>query len=252
VIIVGYGINGRNLARVLDGAGIRYIVLEQNGMVVRQARRELQPIVFGDGTRAEVLEEVGIARARVIVFAIASPNDELRGVSAARQLNPAIRVIARTRFVMSVEDLERAGANEVIAEEFETSLEIFSRVLRHYEVPSNTIEREVQAARHEHYGIFAGSGTAEFRLDTLAHLGVHRAVEIVEIEPGAIAIGKHPAKLRLRRETGATVIAVVRAGKVFYAPDPEYRFAAGDTVLLIGDEESQNRARTHFVTPPAP
>ncbi len=252
VIIVGYGINGRNLARVLDGAGIRYVVLEQNGLVVRQARRELQPVVFGDGTRAEVLEEVGIARARVVVFAIASPNDELRGVSTARQLNPGVRIIARTRFVMSVEDLERAGANEVIAEEFETSLEIFSRVLRHYEVPSNTIEREVQAARHEHYGIFAGAGTAEFRLDTLAHLGVHRAVDIFEIEPGARAIGRHPTGLRLRRETGATVIAVVRAGQVYYTPDPKYRFAAGDTVLIIGDEDAQNRAHAYFVTPPQP
>jgi CPA2 family monovalent cation:H+ antiporter-2 len=250
VIIVGYGINGRNLARVLDGAGIQYVVLEQNGMVVRQARRDLQPVVFGDGTRAEVLEEVGIAWARVVVFTIASPHDELRGVSAARHANPGIRIIARTRFVLAVEDLERAGANEVIAEEFETSLEIFSRVLRHYEVPSNTIEREVQAARHEHYGIFAGSGTAEFRLDTLAHLGVHRAVDIIEIEPGARAIGEHPTGLRLRHETGATVIAVVRAGEVHYTPDPGYRFATGDTVLIIGDEEAQSQARAYFVAPP--
>jgi len=195
---------------------------------------------------------VRIGQARVVVFAIASPNDELRGVSTARRLNPAVRIIARTRFVLSVEDLERAGANEVVAEEFETSLEIFSRVLRHYEVPSNTIEREVQAARHEHYGIFAGSGTAAFRLDTLAHLGVHRAVDIIEIEPGARAIGKHPSGLRLRRETGATVIAVVRAGEVHYAPDPVYRFAAGDTVLVIGDEEAQSQARAYFVTPPTP
>lgn len=250
VIIVGYGINGRNLARVLDGAGIRYVVLEQNGIVVRHARRDLQPVMFGDGTRAEVLDEVGIARARVIVFTIASPNDELRGVSSARQMSPSVRIIARTRFVLAVEDLERAGANEVVAEEFETSLEIFSRVLRHYEVPSNTIEREVQAARHEHYGIFAGSGTAEFRLDTLAHLGVHRAVDIIEIEPGARAIGSHSSELRLRRETGATVIAVVRAGKIFYTPDSEYRFAAGDTVLVIGEEEAQRRARGYFVAQP--
>ncbi|MGD8727652.1 MAG: cation:proton antiporter, partial [Gemmatimonadales bacterium] len=128
VIIVGYGVNGRNLARVLDGAGIRYVVLEQNGIVVQQARRELQPVVFGDGTRAEVLEDVGIERARVVVFGIPAANDQLRGVSTARRLSPSVRIIARTRFVLSVEELQRAGANEVIAEEFEVSLEIFSRV----------------------------------------------------------------------------------------------------------------------------
>ncbi|MGD8727705.1 MAG: TrkA C-terminal domain-containing protein, partial [Gemmatimonadales bacterium] len=90
---------------------------------------------------------------------------------------------------------------------------------------------------------------AEFRLDTLAHLGVHRAVDIIEIEPGARAIGSHPVQLRLRGETGATVIAVVRAGEVFYTPDPEYRFAAGDTVLIIGDQDAQSKARSYFVAP---
>lgn len=247
VIIVGYGVNGRNLAQVLDGAGIRYVVLEQNGHVVQHARQALQPIVFGDGTHAEVLEEVGIHQARAVVFTIASPNEELRGVSTARRLAPGVRIVVRTRYVRSVEALQRAGADEVVAEEFETSLEIFSRVLRHYDVPSNAIEREVQAARLEHYGIFAGSGTAEFRLDALTHLGVHRAVEIVEVEPGARAVGQDLAGLALRRETGATVIAVVRAGTVLYTPSPNYRFAEGDAVLLIGDEATQNRARGYFI-----
>jgi CPA2 family monovalent cation:H+ antiporter-2 len=252
VIIIGYGVNGRNLARVLDGAGIPYIILEQNGLVVQSARRDLQPIVFGDGTQPEVLEEVGVQRARILVLAIASPAAELRGVSVARRLNSGLRIIVRTRFVLAVEDLKRAGADEVVAEEFETSLEIFARTLRHYSIPSNAIERELQAARLEHYGIFSGRGTAEFRLDTLAELGVHRAIDIVEVEAGAPAVGQHPSTLRLRRETGATVIAVVREEQVYYTPDPKQRFQVGDSVLLMGDEEAQARVRKFFVTPPTP
>jgi CPA2 family monovalent cation:H+ antiporter-2 len=252
VIIVGYGVVGRNLARVLDGAGIPYVILEQNGLVVQAARRGLQPIFFGDGTQAEVLEDVGIRRARIIVFAIASPNDELRGVSVARRLNPGVRIIVRTRFVLAVENLKNAGADDVVAEEFETSLEIFARTLRHFDVPSNTIEREVQAARLEHYGIFVGRSSTEFRLDTLAHLGVHRAIDIVEVEEGCPAVGRHPRAMRLRRDTGATVIAVVREGEVLYTPDPDYRFQPGDSVLLVGDEEAQTRARAYFLRPATP
>jgi CPA2 family monovalent cation:H+ antiporter-2 len=248
VIIVGYGVNGRNLARVLAGTGIPYVILEQNVDTVREAREDLQPILFGDATRAEVLEQVGITRARSIVFAISSPSDELRGVAVARGLSPAVHIIVRTRYVGAMEDLRHAGASEVVPEEFETSIEIFSRVLRHFEIPSNVIGREIQAARVELYGMAAGAGTGESQLEALAQLGVHHAIEILEIEPGARAVGESPITLNLRRETGATVIAAVREDHVIHNPDPTFRFAPGDTVVLAGDDEAMAKARAVFLT----
>ncbi|MBI2403783.1 MAG: cation:proton antiporter [Gemmatimonadetes bacterium] len=223
VIIVGYGLNGRNLARVLRAAGIGYVILEQNGQVVRRARLAREPIFFGDGARHDVLERVGIGRARVIVFAISAPAVERRGVAVARQLNPNIRIVVRTRYVAAMDDLSRAGADEVVPEEFETSLAIFARVLRLYGIPSNTIEREVAAVRGEHYGVLRGLTLPGLKLDALKHLGVHAALD-------------------LRRETGATLIAVVRDGKAFYTPDPEFRFRAGDSVVLVGQGEALARA----------
>jgi CPA2 family monovalent cation:H+ antiporter-2 len=247
VIVVGYGVNGRNLARVLDGAGIPYVVLEQNGQVVRRARQDLQPILFGDATQVHMLERVGVKRARAIVFAISSLSDEMRGVAVVRRLNPHIRILVRTRYVRAVDDLEHVGADDVIAEEFETSLEIFSRVLRHYDVPSNVIVREVQAARSEQYGIVRGRVTGEFRLDALIDLGIHHALDIIQVEHGAKAVGEHPTTLHLRRETGATVIAVVRHGVAHYAPEPDFRFVAGDAVVLVGDADALERGREVFV-----
>jgi CPA2 family monovalent cation:H+ antiporter-2 len=246
VIIVGYGLNGRNLARVLKAAGIPYIVLEQNGQAVRRARLEREPIYFGDGTRDEVLHRVGVERARALVFAIASPADERRGVALARQLSPTVRIIVRTRYVASVGDLSRLGANEVIPEEFETSIEIFARVLRLYGVPSNVIHREVQAVRGEQYEVLRGLKLPDLRIDALAHLGVHGALDTVQVEEGAKAVDENPVSLRLRRETGAMVIAVVREGVAYYTPDPEYRFRVGDAVVLVGDRESLERATRMF------
>ena len=81
-------------------------------------------ILFGDGTRREVLEEVGVDRARVVVFAIASPADERRGVTMARHLSPSVRIVVRTRWVLAIEDLMKLGANEVVVDEFESSLEL--------------------------------------------------------------------------------------------------------------------------------
>jgi CPA2 family monovalent cation:H+ antiporter-2 len=225
VIIVGYGVSGRNLARVLDGAGIPYAILEQNGQTVEQARAELQPIQFGDATRPEVLERAGIRRARALVFAISSPADEVRGVATARALSSTVHIIVRTRYVLAM-------------------------VLRHLEIPANTIAREVEAARTELYGMALGRDAGPGHLEALAQLGVHHALEIVQVEPGAPAVGQHPVGLDVRHATGATIIAVVRNQKALYTPDAEFRFAAGDTVVLVGDEDALMRGRALFLAPP--
>lgn len=250
VIIVGYGVNGRNVARVVDGVGIPYVILEQNGRVVETALRAHQPIVYGDATQQHTLERVGIRTARILVLAIASPADELRSVAIARQVNPGIRIVVRTRFVQSIRELQGVGADEVIAEEFETSLEIFSRVLHHYDIPSNVIEREVRAARLEHYGLALGDAeTSAGALDALASLGIHRALDIVEVEPGAQAVNEHPAALQLRSRTGATVVAIARDGVAHVAPEADFRFRAGDSVVLVGDDHALALARLVFVVP---
>ncbi|MBV6522529.1 MAG: putative cation/proton antiporter YbaL [Gemmatimonadaceae bacterium] len=167
VIIVGYGLNGENLARVLRRSGIRYTILESNGQVVRRARLEREPIVFGDGTRAEVLDRVGIHRARVVVFAIASLGDERRGVAVARQLNPKVHIVARTRYVVEIDELRSLGADEVVPEEFETSIEIFGRVLHRYGIADERIREAAEDAREHHYELLRSRGASQPRLDSV-------------------------------------------------------------------------------------
>lgn len=247
-IIVGYGLSGRRLARVLREAGIPYVVIEQNGQLVRRARQEGQQVLFGDGTRRDVLEHVGLARARVVVFSIASPADERRGVATARQGNPDARIIVRTRYVAAINDLKRLGATDIVVEEYEAALELFARVLRHYEIPSNTIEHEVERARGEQYEFLRGVSTPDLRLDALRHLRIHTALDLVEVEDGARALGESPTTLNLRHATGAIVIAVIRNGVALYTPDPEFRFHTGDTAVLVGNRDALSRAGALFRT----
>jgi CPA2 family monovalent cation:H+ antiporter-2 len=250
VIIVGYGLNGRNLALALESAQIPYVVLEQNGQLVRRARLERTPIFFGDGTRSEVLEKVGIEHARVLVFAIAAPAEERRGVAVARHLSEKVRIVVRTRYVSEIEELRRLGADEVIPEELETSVEIFARVLRRYGVEVNRIRRLVDEVRGDHYGMFlTRERSVTMRIgDALAPLGERVRLQTVVVEEGALAANRSPASLGLRKTTGATVIAVVRAGTVTYSPEPTTEFALGDEVLLVGDANALEKARTLFET----
>ena len=245
-IIVGYGVAGRYLARVLDAAGIVCIVVEHDAELVRRARRDGIPVAFGDGTQPAVLEHVDARRARVIVFAISAPAEESRGVVVARDLNPSAHIVVRTRYTSSIDELMSVGANDVVVEEFEASIELFAKALESYRIPINLIWQEAETVRTEHYGLLRGTAKPNLRLDAIKHLGIHDALELVEIAEGARVTGMNATSLELRRRTGAVQIAVVRDGHPFYRRDPDFHYEAGDTVVLVGDRESLDRAIALF------
>src|SRR4030042_4494481 len=119
VIIIGFGLNGKNLAEVLKEASVPYVVLEINNDTVIQMKKKGEPIFYGDGTSPEILLKLGIATARMLVVAISDPSSTRRIVQVARKENARLYMIVRTRYTLEVEDLLRLGANEVIPEEFE-------------------------------------------------------------------------------------------------------------------------------------
>ena len=245
-VIVGYGVAGRYLTRMLQAAGITAVVIDQNAELVRLARADGLLAVFGDGTRHDVLQSVAAGRARIIVYAVSSPVDERRGAAVAREVAPAARVVVRTRYVRSIDDLMRQGATDVVVEEFEASLELFARALRSYELPAARIARELDAVRREHYGLLRGAAAPDLKLDTLKHLGIHEALELVEVEEGAAAVGESARTLDLRRRTNAIQVAVVRDGVPMYRRDEAFRYRVGDTAVLVGDREALDAAAALF------
>lgn len=234
VVIVGYGLNGANLARVLTETGVPFLALDLNLALVEEGRRAGHDVRYGDGTLAEVLHAVSLPCARVLVVAISDPLATRQVVAVARRENPSIHIIVRTRFMREIEELGRLGASDVVAEEFETSVEIFTRVLRELLVPRNVIAIQVDLVRRDGYGMLRGLRMPSRLRDQLGHILAASAVDNVQLLEGAPAIGATVAATRLRQETGATIVAVVRDGKAQTNPPPEWRFAAGDIVVLIG------------------
>jgi CPA2 family monovalent cation:H+ antiporter-2 len=243
VIIIGYGLNGRNLARVLRVADIPYVVLELNPETVRQAQGRGEPVIYGDCTRPAVLEHLGIARARMMVVAISDPASSRRAVELARQMNIHLHIIVRTRYLAEVAELRRLGANEIIPEEFETSVEIFARVLREYEVPKNLILNLVERVRGDHYEVLRDLKLPAMKV-VLPHRDVLERMEIRSCWIGdeSPAIGQSIGALKLRNTTGATVVAVRRAGKLILNPGSDLQFQNDDIAILMGDQSQVNRA----------
>ncbi|MBI4482508.1 MAG: cation:proton antiporter [Acidobacteria bacterium] len=233
-VIIGYGLNGQNVAASLRANKIPYAILEMNPRAVRAARGAGEPIYFGDAVSELMLGRVGIQRARCAVFAISDPVATRRSVAAARRLNPELYIIARTRYVAEIDELYLTGADTVITEEFETSLEITRRVLGRFAIPPATIDREILAIRRKRYEMFRGGPIEKVDLTP--------SVEPFEAEVRKVAAGKSLSDLRLRKVTGATVIAVRRDATLLPNPAPDFVLNEGDHVYLIGSEEDIRRA----------
>jgi CPA2 family monovalent cation:H+ antiporter-2 len=234
VIIVGFGVNGRNLARVLGRAHICYRVVELNGDTVRRARRDGEPMLFGDITRREILEQAGATAADMIVFAISDIAAVRRAIALVRGINRKIHIIVRTRMVKEIDELVALGADEVLAEEFETSIEIFTRVLQHLRVPRNIVRAETKILRDETYEMFrtptAPHGVSEQVIRALAR----GTEDIFGLEEGMPCVGKSIREIDLRNRAGATIIAIVRGGEPLTNPSPDERLAAGDSLVIVG------------------
>ena len=247
VIIVGYGVNGRNLARVLGRCGIPFIVIELNPQVVRTERERGRSIIYGDASRPEVLEHAGVRSARVVVIAISDAAGTRGTVDVARRLNPHVHLIVRSRYVHEMDPLFTLGTDEVIPEEFETSIEIFSRVLHRYLVPRDEIERQIRDIRR--------SGYEMFRTISAAHgpaLGLQRfltglAFEVYRVEEGCSVLGHEVAESGVRDTSGASILAIHRAdGTMVFNPSPDTRIEAEDLCLLLGTHEQISAASRLF------
>lgn len=240
VIVAGYGLNGRNLAAALRSIQAPYLIVELNAQTVQQARARGEPAFYGDATREEILRALGAERARLLVVAISDPAATRRMVRVARSLNPRIHIIARTRYVVEIPELTRLGADVVIPEEFETSIEIFARVLAFYDVPHAEIEGLVNQIRASQYAALRDGAT---RLSLGAVAGIPQmAVERLRLTPDSPLVGQTLAATGLRKRTGALVLSVGRGEEEITTPGPRLRLAAGDILAVVGQPQQLRAA----------
>jgi len=246
VIIVGYGVNGRNLARVLSRVGISFIVLEMNPDAVRAERKRGRPIMYGDATRPEILRLAGIDRARVLVLAISDAGATRSAVDLARRLNRSLHIVVRSRYVQEIPALVAVGTDEVVPEEFETSIEISSRVLRRYLVPRDVIEQLIRDVRSDSYEMLRTMSDTHSPAAGLDRFLADLALEVYRVERNAAIAGKTLADCGLR-ERGVSVVAIQRRdATVRSTPTGADILEEGDAVLLLGPPERLSAVASLF------
>jgi K+:H+ antiporter len=243
VVICGFGRVGQNIARVLEQAGFEYIALDVDPYRIRTGRQAGDPVVYGDAGQVKVLENVGLARASVVVITFANPDVALRILRAIRELRTDVPILVRTQDDTKLTELQAAGATEVVPETFEASLMLLSHLLLLVKLPVGAVIRTVNDIRSHRYSMLR----QYFRDAGAEHLDATHAfreeLHSVILPPHAWAVGRSITDLQ-ERGSQATVNAVRRDGIVGRDPGPDTVFKEGDVVVVYGTPEAVEHAET--------
>jgi CPA2 family monovalent cation:H+ antiporter-2 len=196
--------------------------------------------LLADAADPSALELAGLEKAVAVIVAISDPDGTRRIVSFCRKMNHDVHIIVRTRYVAEVERLRLLGADEIIPEEFETSLEIVTRTLRILAVPHNIIANQLRLLRDEGYRMLrdpAVRATDGRRLSALFAAGTSQTFLVL---PDSYVEGQTISQLAMAEE-GVAVAALLREGRALSPLPIDEPLMVGDTMLLVGAHDDLTR-----------
>jgi CPA2 family monovalent cation:H+ antiporter-2 len=167
VILCGFGRSGQYIARFLKEENIKYIAIDIDSNRVSDATIAGENVVYGDSSRYDVLKAAGIERAKGLMVAYSDDRASQKLLTAVREHNKNIPIIARTLDETSIDKLRMAGADEVVPEVLEGSLMLASHALVMFEVPLWRVIKKIREFRESKYKIFKGyfKGSTDFTED---------------------------------------------------------------------------------------
>ena len=241
VVVIGFGPAGQTLIRLLRSLDIPFVAVDTNPKTALESKQRGEPVLYGDATRPQVLAHLRVDQARLVAIAISDPLATRRIVSRIRAMAPETPILARTRYVREVDRLSAAGANVIVAEEFEGSIELVARALETFEIPMGAIARFTEALREEGYD--AIRAPAALPIDPwVMELLDHTDTEWIEV-PFGFAGSPTLGELDVRARTGASILVIERGANSHVNPAPGFSLQGGDRLLVLGGAENLLRLR---------
>ncbi len=235
LVIIGYGLNGSNLAKAAASSNIPYVVIEMNAETVKREKAKGVPIIFGDATQDHILETVHLSSARAAVIAISNNFATRSIIKNVRSHSDSLYLVVRTRFVKETSELIALGADKVIPEEFETSIQIFTNVLQNFLVPEDDIEQLIEMVRADNYELFKGD---------LKHPKTWRPYELADFNITCLRmnadsnkfLGKPLEELNIRAEYGINILGIKRKNELMESIQPKEILKQGDIIYIQGNQ----------------
>ncbi|MDE2578385.1 MAG: cation:proton antiporter [Hyphomicrobiales bacterium] len=150
VIIVGYGRVGRLVGEMLKAHQIAFVAVDGDPKIVAQAREEGVYAYWGNATRPEFLEKVGISGARALVVTMDAPLAVEQATTAAHAIRPDMTIVARARDAVHATHLYELGVTDAIPETIEASLQLAEATLVDIGVPMGYVIASIHEKRDEY------------------------------------------------------------------------------------------------------
>jgi CPA2 family monovalent cation:H+ antiporter-2 len=242
IVLIGFGDAGKNIAKVISMAKIPFAVIDSDPQVILATRtRKKINSIFGNATNPSVLNHANIKEARVVVIALTSPSEIRNIVLAIKKIDSSAFIITTTRRMNDLLKIFDAGANDVISEQFETSVEVITRVLVKYMVSRNEIEDFIVKLRGLNYDMmrsirYEHQGLQDYRLEIS-----DTEILTMKINKESILNGQKLSELNLRVNWGVSILAIKRAGSIFANPEPSITLIENDILVIFGTHQSVDK-----------
>jgi len=246
IIIVGFGLRGQHLAKAAKEAGLPYVILDMNPEVVHKGRQNGEPIQYGDPSHHGILKHVGIKNARVLAVVIYDVGASKRIVKRAKELNPNVYVITRTRYFSEVTKMFQVGADDVIPDEFGSSIEIFTRVLQKSNVPIKMINTCANEIRQEGYNALRWEHKAAADAPITLLDPLEARIETVDLLNGSPLIGKTIVESELKKLHGLTILLIKRHNLTLTNIEADMKLEVADSLVVVGTPYNLEKAKPLF------
>ncbi|HNS62416.1 MAG TPA: cation:proton antiporter [Anaerolineales bacterium] len=236
-VIVGYGRVGKHMVDVLETLSVPMLVIEADAERIASLNERGVPTLYGDASNSEVMTHANLDRARVLVVTVPDETSAQLIVTAAKDINPELPIIARATSEEGIDRLTQLGAQDVIHPELEGGLEIVRHALLKLDFPVSEIIRYMDAVRHDRYNTQINTQEEHRLLHDLIHASSGIEVTWLSLDANNSLVGRSIQDANLRALTGASVVAIMRKGQLIANPKSYVIFEAEDRVGFIGDQE---------------
>lgn len=224
VIVCGYGRNGKEACAELGHSNKEYVVVEKDKNILNEFKaNSTSHILIGDATSDDILKDVGIGRADVIIITTPSDADNVFITLTAREMNPQINIISRASKKESESKLYRAGADNVILPEHLGGMFMAQMVTKPVVI--------------EFLNLMTGCSGQRYNLEQ---------VKYEDLKP--IYQDKPLKEMQIQKKTGGTVIGVKDNIKgLIPSPNADTLIGPNDTIVVLGDAQHIRLLKEHFV-----
>jgi CPA2 family monovalent cation:H+ antiporter-2 len=234
VIIIGGGVVGQYVARVLKTFEIPYTVIEADYKTVTRMRDNNVAVVFGDASRPTILAAAGLQHARLVV--ITTTNDKILPsiVGEIKSVRREVPIVVRVEEVEDIDSLSSLTVDEIVQPQLEVGLEMVRQSLLSLSIDESRVFTLLGHLRAERYEPMKPRNHHPSRDPRLATASKFLEFLWMEVTQESAFANLSLEDCRMRERFGISIVAVIRNEEYFPTPKPTFQIVPGDTLGMIG------------------